>query len=73
MAPCNCGKNRVKPLGPSKAQKASGTPKKGNPVQPAKGRTQSFTLQARDGSTTVYGSRLEAEAARVRRGGGSIK
>lgn len=68
---CGCNK-KTRPLGPSKSQKASAAPKKGNPVKPAKGRTQSFTLQARDGSRTVYGSRLEAEAARVRKGGGTV-
>lgn len=66
---CGCRK-KTAPLGPSK--KTETASKKGNPVKPAKGRTQSFTLQARDGSLTVYGSRLEAEAARVRKGGGTV-
>lgn len=55
------------------------------PVQPATGSAnttesqnrraatirQSFTLQRRDGTTQTFGSKLDAEAARVR-GGGTI-
>jgi hypothetical protein len=37
------------------------------------GMTQSFQLQARDGSTQSFGSKLEADAARVRAGGGEIR
>lgn len=53
---CNCGKNRTKPFGPS--SKKSKEPKQ-------------FVLRTLKG-TTVYGSRLEAEAAQRRAGGGQI-
>jgi len=35
--------------------------------------TQSFVLTTRDGKTETFASRLEANAARVRRGGGTIR
>lgn len=74
---CNCNK-KVKPLGTSGAQKSNTSPPttaklKRTSTPPPQGTTQSFTLQARDGSTATFGSRLEAEAARVRAGGGSIR
>lgn len=50
---CNCGKGK-KPA-PVKKEQSSG-------------QTQQFRLITPDGSSTVYGSRLEAEAARVRSG-----
>lgn len=76
MGCTSCGK-KARPLGPS-SQKNTSPPTKAKMKQPApqppmRGKTQSFTLQARDGSMTTYGSRLEAEAARVRAGGGNIR
>jgi hypothetical protein len=62
---CNCGKNRRQNVSTS----APVTPTAPPPPPPAKGQTQSFALLAADGRTSVYGSRLEAEAARARRGG----
>lgn len=50
---CNCGKG--KPPAPIKKPKGSGQ--------------QQFQLTTPNGVSTVYGSRLEAEAARVRAGG----
>lgn len=37
------------------------------------GKRERFTLNTRNGKTLTFGSRLEAEAARVREGGGSIR
>lgn len=54
---CNCGKNKTKPFGPSSAKKSN------EPKQ--------FVLRTLKG-TTVFGSRLEAEAAKRRAGGGQI-
>lgn len=34
--------------------------------------SQTFTLQTIDGRTMTFGSRLEAEATRIRSGGGTI-
>lgn len=54
---CNCGKKKTRPLGPSKkAEERSG---------------KRYVLKTMKG-TTVYGSRLEAEAAQRRAGGGQI-
>jgi hypothetical protein len=39
---------------------------------PTTGTTQQFTLTTTSGRVQSFGSRLEAEAARVRDGGGSI-
>lgn len=55
---CNCGKNKP-PLSKSSA------PPPGKNV----GTTQQFSLETPDRRVTTYGSRLEAEAARVRSGG----
>lgn len=49
---CNCGKGK----GPAPVKR------------PKPGGQQQFQLISPDGSATVYGSRLEAEAARVRSG-----
>lgn len=37
------------------------------------GATQSFTLRTGDGRTQSFGSKLEADAARIRAGGGQIQ
>lgn len=54
---CQCGKKKTKPFGPSSV-KAKEEPKK-------------FVLRTLKG-TQVFGSRLEAEAALRRSGGGQI-
>lgn len=41
---------------------------KGTKREPQQGQEQAFRLTLPDGSTSVYGSRLEADAARVRSG-----
>lgn len=56
MGGCNC-RGRSKPTG-------MGT-------KPAP-RTQKFILQTKDGKTQSFGSQLEAQAARIRAGGGTI-
>lgn len=67
--PCKpCAKNRRRPLSPN--QKKAQEDKRDN--QPARQPSQSFTLRTSDGRTQKFGSRLEAEAAKVRAGGGSI-
>ena len=83
---CNCGKNR-QPTGygqvrePSSAESeredrsranAHANANRTQPTPPT-GMTQSFQLQARDGSTQSFGSKLEADAARIRAGGGTIR
>ncbi len=64
MGDCNCGKPKPGPLRP----KPQGVPAGG-----LAGQTQSFTLQFTSGKTQSFqGSLLEAQAAVVRAGGGSI-
>lgn len=59
---CNCKKVVRQPYGTR--------PTKDETQKPAeKPASQSFTLERRDGTTQAFGSRLEAEAARVRSGG----
>lgn len=60
--PCNCNKKKSRPFGPSTASTAS--TKAGDDGK-------KFVLRTLKG-TTVYGSRLEAEAAKRRAGGGQI-
>lgn len=78
---CNCGKNRRRPLGKGGAaerDKAEGRKPADNSQagirsrtnSTSTGRRQSFALRTTDGRTAFFGSRLEAEAARVRTGGG---
>lgn len=74
---CNC--NKRKPVGPRTSnQNLVDDPTKARMRQPARptpppsGETQTFTLSTSDGRTQTFGSRLEAEAERIRRGGGSI-
>lgn len=57
---CNCNKG--------KSQRKTGTEQ-----DTSQGTTQSFALDRRDGSTERFGSRLEAEAARIRAGGGQVR
>lgn len=59
---CNCG--GVRPYGPSSNSKPNG-----NESRPAK--TDKYVLRS-GGSTLVFGSKLEAEAAKRRNGGGTI-
>ncbi len=86
---CNCGKNRSQPTGYGQARsdnpapanqqdearsRAAATANANRVGSPAPtGMTQSFQLQARDGSTQSFGSKLEADAARIRAGGGEIR
>ena len=63
--PCNCNKRgaaRPRTFRPQNPPKTEQKPKD------EKGTTQNFSLVQRDGSQETFGSRLEAEAARVRRG-----
>lgn len=86
---CNCGKNKT-PLGARTAATQSGqgsspAPSPGTKTttdtanernrQAQTGRTQSFSLELPSARTPLrFGSRLEAEAARVRAGGvGTIR
>lgn len=55
--PCNCGGRRS---GKSGRETKSGT-------------RERFALETRDGRTMTFGSQLEANAARVREGGGSVR
>lgn len=73
-----CGK--TPPLGSKSAKKTTTqkTAQKGTTSEQTKkvSRTptassfQQFTLERRDGTTQTFGSRLEAEAERIRSGGG---
>lgn len=81
---CNCGKNKP-PAGATnrnqpeqggghgaKVTPASAAPAGvSTPVQPAA--QQSFAVTTTDGRTSTWGSKLEADAERVRRGGGSVR
>lgn len=58
---CNCRKNRP-PLGSNKKKR-----------EEAKGKTQQFTLLRKDGTKATFGSFLEANAERVRGGGGTVR
>lgn len=60
---CNCG-NKRRPLG-------SGSTSGSNPAT-GTAATRQYVLQTKDGKRLTFGSRLEASAARVRYGGGSI-
>mgnify|MGYP000911934271 CR=1 FL=1 len=57
---CNCGKTQPPPPPPPPTETAA--------------KTQSFSFIPPSGRTQVFGSRLEAEAARIRAGGaGTIR
>jgi hypothetical protein len=68
---CGCQKNRVPPAGAS-APDPSGRSTQGI-GQPVELPGQKFELTTHSGGTETFGSRLEANAARVRAGGGSIR
>lgn len=73
MAPCNCG-GKTRPMGSKSAQNRPAPATTNKTTQPpAKGQTQSFVFTSPDNQNHKYGSRLEAEAARARMGGGSVK
>ena len=68
---CNCGKNKKNPTG-SKSDKSGKNAPSGTTstsLNTASGKTQRFTLRRPDGTSRVYGSRLEAQAEQARRGG----
>lgn len=77
-----CGKSR--PLGskgttPKSSKSATTKDQKSAEQKKKVSRTptassfQHFTLEQRDGTTQTFGSRLEAEAARIRSGGGTVR
>lgn len=82
---CGCGKSATPPTGstPPESQVAAATPAgsiSAASKAPAGSSTpretptqQSFALTTRDGKTQTFGSKLEADAERVRRGGGSVR
>lgn len=53
---------------PAKTRKSQSPPPLG-----MQGNTQKFVLEGRDGSRQTFGSRLEADAERVRKGGGTVR
>jgi hypothetical protein len=69
---CGCGKKT--PPANNQVPENPAPPTDGADAQISRqrGTTQTFTLQATSGRTQIFGSRLEAEAARVRQGGGMI-
>lgn len=75
---CNCKKNKTKPLGKAgvagrKTTTVDNTSAGIAARRQAAARATSYTLTRTDGRTEVYGSRLEADAARVRAGGGYVR
>ena len=78
-----CGKTR--PLGSKGTTPKSATPKNQKSAEqksaeqkkvsrtPTASSFQRFTLEQRDGTTQTFGSRLEAGAARIRSGGGTVR
>lgn len=77
-----CGKSRplgskgTTPKSATKDQKSAeqkGAEQKKVSRTPTASSFQHFTLEQRDGTTQTFGSRLEAEAARVRSGGGTVR
>ena len=60
--------DRDAPSAPSAASTASGAPRVSQNPSSGDGVVQSFTLMTPDSRSQVFGSRLEAEAARVRAG-----
>lgn len=59
---CNCGKNKVRPFGTASAKTTTSAEK----TEPTR-----YVLRTRLGQQS-FGSRLEAEAAKRRAGGGQI-
>lgn len=80
---CSCNKRRgqaaskgsVKPPTSSAATSANETEKAltASATSARSGSSGAFTLLAPDGRTLSFGSRLEASAARIRLGGGTIR
>lgn len=79
---CNCRKKGTPPTGSgvSRAQQqaqrgGASTPPTGTPPKTSanSGAVQQFVLTTSSGRTMSFGSRLEANAARVREGGGTIR
>ena len=75
---CGCGKKT--PVGvrkgaaiPASASKVESKSVPNTRPKKASGTTQQFALERTDGKTQIFGSRLEAEAARVRAGGGTVR
>ena len=73
---CNCGKSSASQVRQTQGQAPKPQPRSNTPAavtvaKPLKGVTQAFTLTVH-GRTQSFGSRLEAEAARVRAGGGVV-
>lgn len=68
---CGCNKNSTPPAGAARPD-PSGNSTQGIP-QPVQRVTQQYELTTHNGSKESFGSRLEANAARVRAGGGSIR
>lgn len=76
---CNCNKNSTPPTGygydSQQAKLAADEERRAANMAEAERRdsqNNSYTLKKLDGSTQTFGSRLEAQAERVRAGGGSI-
>lgn len=68
---CNCGKMTV-PAGFGRPVPSTDAPGPATADDDAGKGRQRFTLRTSSRRTQVFASRLEAEAARVRAGGGSI-
>jgi len=78
---CSCNKNKTLPTGMQRAipvGRTERTPPRNEvnpsstrigPERPLRGQTQTFALDLTDGHTETFGSRLEANAEQVRRGG----
>lgn len=80
MGDCGCNKNRQAPTGSTAARRAERVEattkaRTENPsvsrIGPTKasGATQTFALRTRDGQVERFGSALERNAERIRRGG----
>lgn len=67
---CGCRKNAL-PLGPSTS--TTNTTTAPPTSYGSGGGSQTFELKLSDGSTQTFGTRLEAQAQRVRLGDGSIR
>lgn len=74
---CNCGKNQQRPNGATgksaTAKSQQQIQREGAKAQAQNSKTQSFELKTRDGRTQSFSRRLDADAARVRAGGGTIR
>lgn len=69
---CNCGGRRPTGWGTVPAAQQAKDADAIVKAQAQKKASEEFVLRTTSGRTSVYGSRLEAEAARIRSGGGSI-